>query len=145
MSATDGMPGAGAAVGFRDVGELGPGVNLSVVTTLTVPPGLAAGDHFLSAVIDAAGVVAELNETKNGRTAPTTVAVGFFRPDLTVATLTAPATGQAGKSLALNALVRNLGPAPAPAFRPVAFSAAVVLARSTGRQSSTWRVCSTSR
>src|SRR4029453_5788575 len=58
MSATDPTPGAAAPGGFRDVGGLGPGVSLSVVTTLTVPAGLAAGGYFLSAVIDATGGVA---------------------------------------------------------------------------------------
>jgi hypothetical protein len=63
--------------------------------------------------------VVELDETNNGRTAPTRVTVTRYRPDLRLTALTGPAGGVVvnGRSMSVSSTVRNFGPAPAGAFR----------------------------
>jgi subtilase family serine protease len=117
MSPDDSTPGAGTAIGFRDFAGLAPGVNASSVTTLTVPLGLNAGAHFLSAVVDSGNAVTELVESNNGLTAPTPVVLALARSELSILALTAPASGQLGRPLAIGATVTNRGQLAASSFR----------------------------
>lgn len=80
--------GAGdVLLGSRLVPSLAPGINSPGSTSLTIPPGTAAGMYYIVAVADAAGEVAEINEANNARA----VAVKVM-PDLVVVALAAPAT-----------------------------------------------------
>jgi len=117
LSASDSAPGAGLAVGARKVGGLGAGQNSSATTTVMVPAALDPGTYFLSAVVDDNGAVIEVDETNNGLTSAATVTILMHRPDLAVTAITSPANGQTSRTLAVAHTVKNLGQAPAPAFR----------------------------
>jgi len=75
MSATDATPGAGTAIGFRDVAALAAGGVSTASTVLTIPATYGTGTFNVSAVADTGGVVTELVETNNGLTAPTPMTV----------------------------------------------------------------------
>lgn len=124
MSPSDATPGAGQSVGFSDISGLPAGTNVSITASLPVPLNFDAGDYFFSAVVDSGNRIVELDETNNGRTAPSPVTVSMLRADLTVVAVTAPPTGQTGRPLSVGALVRNIGGAPAPAFRVAFFMSA---------------------
>jgi subtilase family serine protease len=124
MSATDATPGAGIAVGVRNVGALGAGASSPATTALVIPLGLAPGVYFLSAVADSAGVVTEVDEANNGLTAAAVVEVVLHRPDLTLITLSVPATGHVTRPLAIAHTIKNVGQAASPAFRVTFFMSA---------------------
>ena len=117
LSATDGTPGAGVVVGARSVGGLGAGASSTATTSVTIALGFQPGTYFLSALVDHAGIVPEIDEGNNGRTAAGTVSVVLHRPDLTVTALSAPATGRTGQSLLVSNTVKNVGQTAAAAFR----------------------------
>jgi subtilase family serine protease len=119
MAAGDPTPGAGVPVGVRNFGSLAAGANASVTATITVPAALVPGDYYLSALADTGGTVIELDEANNGRTAPALVTVALYRPDLRLTALTGPAGGVVvnGRSMIVSSTARNVGPAPAGAFR----------------------------
>jgi len=113
----EGTPGPGVEIGGRMVGGLAAGATSSAVTPITIPLTFAPGTYVLSAVVDGAGAAVESNETNNTLTATATVTVVRFQPDLTVTAVSAPATGRTGQPLAVTSTVKNVGDAPAPAFR----------------------------
>jgi subtilisin family serine protease/subtilase family serine protease len=91
------------AVG-RDVPALAPGATSSGSATLTVPADTAAGTYYLFAKADGDAQVAETQETNNTRSA--IIRVG---PDLSVSSLLAPATAEAGGTVTVSDTVRNQG------------------------------------
>jgi subtilase family serine protease len=117
LSAADSTPGAGRALGSRTLSGLGAGMNASATAPMMVPPDLEPGTYFLSAVVDGAGSVIEVDEGNNGLTATEPVTILMHRPDLTVTALTSPATGQTSRPLAVTSTVTNVGQAAAAAFR----------------------------
>jgi large repetitive protein len=117
MSATDPTPGAGVAVGTRDVASLAAGTSSATSTTVTIPASFALGTYYLSAVADSEQALIELDATNNGRTAAATTNVTLYRPDVVMSALTAPAVGATGQTITVANTVRNQGPAPATAFR----------------------------
>jgi len=117
MSPTDPNPGAGTAVGYRDVSSLAVGTSLTTSADVTIPGGFSAGTYYLSAVADSGNVVAELDETNNGRTATSVIRAALYRPDLVISALTPPTTGALGRTIRVSNTVRNQGSAPAGAFR----------------------------
>src|SRR5207253_1865695 len=116
ISATDPTPGAGVAVGLRDVPALGPAVSSPAVTVVTIPATLTPGIYYFSAVADSAGTQVELDETNNGFTASSQVKVTLYEPDLVMSALRAPASGAIGRPFTLTHTVTNQGPAPAGPF-----------------------------
>jgi subtilase family serine protease len=117
MSATDATPGAGSAVGSRDVASLAAGASSAANTTVTIPAGFDLGTYYVSAIADSGGALVELDATNNGLTAPTMTQVALYRPDVLVSALTAPATAGIGRTLSVSNTVRNQGTAPAGKFR----------------------------
>jgi subtilase family serine protease len=79
VSLLDPTPGAGRQVATRDIATLAasgsPAATSAVTTTVTLPATLEPGSYFLSAVVDAAGTVAEGVEDNNGITAPAQILV----------------------------------------------------------------------
>lgn len=80
---------------------------------VTIPASLAEGTYVLGAIADAAGQIAELNETNNAK-AGNTLAVTAARPDLT---MTAVSGTLSGSKLTFNTTVKNIGTLAAGAFR----------------------------
>jgi len=124
MSSTDPTPGAGTAIGFRDVAALAAGAVSTASTVLTIPATLAPTSYYLSSVADSGGVVTELDASNNGRTASLQVAVTLFQADLVVTALTAPATAAIGHAIIVTSTVRNQGPAAAGPFRVTLYMSA---------------------
>src|SRR5438445_41228 len=116
ISATDPTPGAGVAVGLREVPALGPAVSSPAVTVVTIPATLTPGIYYFSAVADSAGTQIELDETNNGFTASSQVKVTLYEPDLVMSALRAPSSGAVGRPFTLTHTVTNQGPAPAGPF-----------------------------
>ena len=88
----------------------GTGLGLTISSRLVAPAA-----YRVVAVLDAAGQQTELDESNN-TLATSPIAVTAYRPELTITSLTLPATAQAGRPLAIRHTVRNSGPAPAGAF-----------------------------
>ncbi len=97
-------------LGLRAVPALAAGAISSASTTLTIPPGTAAGAYYVVAKVDADGTVAETQETNN-------VAFAFLQigPDLIVSALSAPSTAAPGGTITVTDTVRNQGGSPAGA------------------------------
>ena len=91
-------------LGSRPVSALGTGAVSSASTTVTLPAGLTSGTYYVVARADAAGDVPEGNESNNTRAA--IIRIGA---DLTVAAVTAPATGAAGSPIAISDTITNTG------------------------------------
>ena len=116
---SDPAPGTGTPIGSRTVGGLPAGGMSTVTAPVTIPAtGLAVGTYFLSAVATPTVATPEVTASNNGLTSLTPVAVELYRPDLTITNLTVPdAAAVVGRPFAVSATVRNVGPAPASAFR----------------------------
>ena len=85
---------------------LAPGATSTAVTPVTIPASADAGTYFLIVRADDGTVVAEANETNNGRA---TVPVQVVKADLQVTSVTAtPAAVAAGMSVSVTHVVRNL-------------------------------------
>ena len=116
LSSDDTLDGGDVLLGSRNVAALGAGVSSTAITTLTLPGNTSVpGTYRVIALIDAAGQVAELNETNNTAVS-SPLPVTAYRPDLTISKLSVPVTAQAGRPLAITHTVSNIGPAPAGAF-----------------------------
>jgi len=103
-------------LGSRMLGGLAAGASSPAVTTLTIPANTSApASYQVIAVVDALEQQTELDETNN-TLASGSVAISLYRPDLTLTTLTAPASATAGRALIITNTVKNVGPAPAGAF-----------------------------
>ena len=103
--------GAGdVLLGSRPVPSLAPGVNSPGSTSLTIPPGTAAGMYYIVAIADAAGEVAETNEANNAR-----AVVVKVMPDLVVLALAAPASASAGATISVTDTTKNQGEGTAAA------------------------------
>jgi CARDB protein/fibronectin type III domain protein len=87
----------------RAVPALGAGLSSNGVTSVTLPT-LAPGTWYLVAKADDPAALAEASETNNTRF--TTLQVG---PDLTMYSLTVPATATMGSSITVTDAVRNQG------------------------------------
>jgi len=98
------------ALGSRAVPPLAPGATNSQTSTLTLPPGLAAGTYYIAVEADADNVVAETAETNN--VSYTTVRVG---PDLVVSALSVAGTPTPGNSITVTDTTKNQGLGDAPA------------------------------
>ena len=104
-------------LGSRVVGALAAGAASTAVTTVTIPANTSApASYHVIAVADALGQVDETDEANNTFVSSATVAIGLYRPDLTLTALTMPATGATGRPLAISHTVKNAGPAPAGPF-----------------------------
>jgi subtilase family serine protease len=108
LSADATLDAGDTPLGSRAVPELAAAATDTATTSVTLPAG-TAGNYFLIARADSAGVVAEQNETNN--TIARAVAIGS---DLVVATLTA-ATSTGG--VTVTDTVRNAGGGPAGEFQ----------------------------
>ena len=103
--------GAGdVLLGSRLVPSLAPGANSPGSTSLTIPPGTAAGMYYIVAIADAAGEVAEINEANNTR-----AVVVKVMPDLVVMALAAPASASAGATISVTDTTKNQGEGTAAA------------------------------
>jgi subtilase family serine protease len=99
------------------VATLAPSTTVSVpISVKTVPPSLAPGSYYLVVIADDDHRVTEPDEIDNVfRSA--TPQVQVKRADLTVTALSGPATGLAGKTVAVSNTVVNQGNAAATAVR----------------------------
>jgi subtilase family serine protease len=90
---------------FRTVPALAAGASSAGSTSVTIPPGTAAGAYFLFAKADDDNVVGETSETNN--TSAGRVTIG---PDLTLSTISLSATSvAAGSAVVITDTVANLG------------------------------------
>jgi hypothetical protein len=92
---TDGtLDAADALLGSRIVPALAPGESSSATTTVTIPAGTTPGTYWLIARADAAGAVAESQESNN-------IIFRSLRigPDLTMASLDAPTSAESGGTI----------------------------------------------
>ena len=110
---TDGvLDGGDTLLGTRPVPSLNPLASSIGTTSVVIPAGQAPGSYFLIANADADGSVPESNETNNVRTKAFTV----NGPDLTVTTLTVPASSGANRTISITDTTRNAtGASAAPA------------------------------
>jgi choice-of-anchor B domain-containing protein len=86
------------------VTSLGVNGRREVTTTVTIPAGTASGVYYLIAVADDNSQAAE--EIENNNVRPRFVRIG---PDLTITSLTAPATAGVGSSISVTDKVTNGG------------------------------------
>jgi len=98
------------ALGSRAVPPLAPGATSSQTSTLTLPPGLAAGTYYIVVEADADAVVPESAETNN--VSYMTVRVG---PDLVVSALSVVGPPTPGSSITVTDTTKNQGIGDAPA------------------------------
>ena len=117
LSAGDDRPGAGTPIGSRSLAGLAAAASSMATTPITIPLGFEPGAYFLSALVDDPNAIIEVNDGNNGLTASVPVTVVMHRADLTITALTAPAIGRTGQPLAVTSMVKNVGPAAAPASR----------------------------
>ena len=116
LSSDDALDAGDVLLGARMLGGLAAGASSVAVTTLTIPANTSApASYHVIAVADALGQQVETDETNN-TLASSAVAISLYRPDLTLTTLTTPATGATGRPLAITNAVKNTGPAPAGPF-----------------------------
>jgi hypothetical protein len=78
VSSSSSVPGAGTQIGTLSIPALGGGATFAASGAITVPPALAPGSYFLSAVADTAGVIVGENTINNGLTASTQIEVVAF-------------------------------------------------------------------
>ena len=98
------------ALGSRPVPALAAGASSAATVPLVLPAGTEPGTYYVLARADDPGVVAETSESNNVR-ASGVIRVG---PDLTVVSLTAPSTADAGGTVSVTDTVRNQGGASSP-------------------------------
>lgn len=110
-------PGSGQRIALVDAPALAGGARATLTPIVNVPPDLAAGDYFVSAVIDALGSVIEETDANNGRATPVTTQVIALRPDLVITSLPSPGNTLSGKLLSTPLHVRNAGPAASGPYR----------------------------
>ena len=116
LSNDDTFDASDVLLGSRSLAALGAGVSSTAVSTFTVPANTSVpATYRVIARVDALAQQTELDETNN-LAVSTALPVTPYLPDLVLATVSAPATVQAGHSLAIAHTVRNAGPAPAGAF-----------------------------
>src|SRR5262249_12489607 len=109
LSANDVLDAGDVLLGARSVAALAAGASSTAITTVTLAanPSVPA-IYRVIAVADALGQSAELDETNNvALSSP--LPVTPYRPDLTISALSVPASGAAGRPLAVTHTVRNLG------------------------------------
>jgi subtilase family serine protease len=91
-------------LGARVVPPLGAGASSTATTTVSIPAGTPTGAYYLLAVADADNTVVETYETNN--LWARTILIGG---DLTVSTITAPASAGAGASIVVGDTTANQG------------------------------------
>jgi subtilase family serine protease len=91
-------------VGMRDVPALTPGVSSTGTTSVTLPDPLTPGSYTLFAKADGPGAVTESNEFNNARLA--FIQIG---PDMTVTSLSVPASAGAGTTIVVSDTTANPG------------------------------------
>jgi subtilase family serine protease len=91
-------------IGSRSVPALAAGESSSGSTTVTIPQGTATGTWYIIAKADGQEVVSETSESNN--TYARSIKIG---PDLTIASMTAPATAGAGQSIVISETTKNAG------------------------------------
>ena len=116
LSADATLDSSDVLLASRTVSSLAAGATNTAVTTVTIPPATAPGTYQVIAVADEANQQVELDETNNTLASTGTVTITLYQPDLMLTALSAPASGAAGRTLAITSSVRNAGPAPATAF-----------------------------
>ena len=104
------------SLGFRAVAGLAPGATNTSQGSLVVPIGIAAGDYFVGAIVDAGLAVPEENEADNVLVAAGTLRVTVPpRPDLVPQSLAfTPSTADTtlGTTIAVSGGLSNLGVVP---------------------------------
>jgi subtilase family serine protease len=116
LSADDALDGADVSLGSRNVAGLAAGGVNTDSTTVTIPGNTSVpGTYRVIAIVDADGTQLELDETNNTAVSGV-VRMVRYQPDLTMSLLAAPATGAAGRPLAVANTVRNAGTAAAGSF-----------------------------
>ena len=102
---------------LRPIPMLTASATSACVSTLRIPASVTTGAKFILARADALDSVLESNEDNNVAMLP--LEIGDF-VDLTITTLSGPASVKTGAAMTLSVTTRNGGPVPAGPFR-VAF------------------------
>src|SRR3990172_3106949 len=102
---------ADVLLGSTTVGPLSAGANSQGTTSVTIPAGIAVGTYYIIAMADAAGTVAETNETNNTKaTSAIKIGAELIGSDLTVTTVTAPTAAAAGGPITVAGTTTNNRP-----------------------------------
>lgn len=98
--------------GAQAVPTLAAGTTSTASVSVDIPAGAGAGPHYLIARADADNVLSESSESNNS-----TARLLLVGPDLAILSLSLPATGAAGGTIAVTDTVKNQGAGEAPASR----------------------------
>jgi subtilase family serine protease len=104
LSADSRVDASDTVLGSRAVPALAAGASSSGSTTVTIPPGTETGSWYIIGVADADEIAAETSETNN--TYARSIKIG---PDLTVTSLSAPATAGPGQDIVVSDTIKNQG------------------------------------
>jgi subtilase family serine protease len=94
--------------GFVRSSSLAAGSTYTVSMSVTVP-NVAAGNYWLVVETDSTGSVTETSETNNRTSTGVSLPITIGVPDLTVTSITAPASANAGASISVGWTVTNQG------------------------------------
>lgn len=90
--------------------DIGIGQRREVVVTATLPSDLESGTHYIFARADPFNHIREINENNNiGPVGGLPFSIGSATPDLTVGSITIPATARAGETITVSGSIRNVG------------------------------------
>jgi subtilase family serine protease len=97
------------ALGSRNVPAIAANASQSGSVNVTIPAGIAPGAWKVIAVADDPGLVPEVDETNNVRVQG--IAIG---PDLTITSMSAPASAKVGATISVSDTTKNRGAGSAP-------------------------------
>lgn len=103
----------GPRVGSLRIAALAAGRSVAARISATIPLGTEAGAHLLTARVDDADALPELDETNNALVA--TAPIDIVRPDLQLTAVTAPAMLIVGQTISVVTTVKNVAPTPSAA------------------------------
>jgi subtilase family serine protease len=104
LSTNTALDASDTLLGSRSIPLLGPNATNSGTISVTIPAGTSPGTYYIIAKADAQAVIPETNEGNNTRS--DTISIG---PDLTISSVTAPASSGAGLTITIGDTTRNSG------------------------------------
>lgn len=116
LSSDETLDAGDVLLGTRALAPVRAGGTRTAHTTVTLPADtpMPATYHMIG-IVDVPEDALDLDGTNNAR-ASAPLGVVAYQPDLAITSLATPATGAAGRPLAISHTVRNGGPAPAAGF-----------------------------
>jgi uncharacterized protein (TIGR03382 family) len=103
-------------IGDATAATIPVGVDTPVVFPGSLPVGTMPGNFFILASVDPANAISEIDEMNNA-SPPVSMSIGMPKPDLSVSTVTAPATATPGSMVMVTRTIANVGNAPIGSFK----------------------------